>query len=907
MKILGLRLKNINSLKGEWRVDFRDPEFADHGLFAITGPTGAGKTSLLDAICLALYHQTPRLSVSSGSNQLMTRHTGECLAEVEFQVRDKTYRAFWSQHRANNKPEGNLQQPKVELAAGDGTILASQIKEKLRQVADITGLDFKRFTKSILLAQGEFAAFLNANANDRAELLEELTGTDIYGEISRRVFDRERDEKGSLELLKARAGVVTLLTPEDLDGLKREIERLKAEETGLRKSLAGLGRRLGWLDRKAELETDAKAARTRTGKAIAQLENAAPQLERLTAAVPALEIKPAYEAVKTAEASRDRKKKELAELISSITRAQARMTRVTKERADAAAALDKIKITAAKTESLITEKVLPLDEDIRSATREAKDTGTALKAAKRTMVDLEKKESQILEKEKSAAAALDSRNSYLDTHKAHSRLGEALPLIRSLFEQRTGLYEEKSAEVSKALGIRDKKSRIEQAIKKSQANLAARRKEAATLTKDIERLEEETLACLEDRTREDIFKVFNHLTETARTRGELSALAVQYDTAQNRIDALRGDLATQEREYGRAESRGEALALRKSDLKTRLSDLEQNLELEYRIAGLTEHRAQLKEGEACPLCGSLEHPGIDAYETVSPESTLARRAAAARELDETEKAADAAGNLLAGLRARMEAGRREETDLLEKIGGLRKQWDALSKTLGIHINPAHGEEIREWLNGQEQRLSGVKDTLNRLDRVAGRHQEKVNRLARVREGISQLSHELAMAEKDSGRLDGLAKETEQRINRLDRDIDAAETKVCRTMSGLADELPDHKAQGRWLKRYESLWQTWQETLSARDKAAADIATVREQLGLLRKEKDLENRRLEELEQSAGQKKAALDSLRAQRRDLFGEQTVATARQQLSKDIRNAEDGLKRAVKEEDLARSELDR
>ena len=94
MKILSLRFENLNSLYGVWSVDFQHRDYTNNGLFAITGPTGAGKSTLLDAICLGLFGQTPRLkTISKSENEIMSRHSGHCFAEVVFAVGDKTYRS----------------------------------------------------------------------------------------------------------------------------------------------------------------------------------------------------------------------------------------------------------------------------------------------------------------------------------------------------------------------------------------------------------------------------------------------------------------------------------------------------------------------------------------------------------------------------------------------------------------------------------------------------------------------------------------------------------------------------------------------------------------------------------------------------------------------------------------------
>ncbi len=250
MKILQLRFLNLNSLLGEWQIDLTDPAFGNEGIFAITGPTGAGKSTILDAICLALYGRTPRLNkITKSSNEIMSRHSGECFAEITFETPAGQFRCHWSQHRARKKSAGDLQSPKHEIAdAQSGKIIEAKIRNVAGRIEAITGMDFERFTLSMLLAQGSFAAFLQAAPDQRAPILEQITGSAIYSQISIRVHELRAIESGKLNTLQAELAGMALLSTEDEAQLNTRLQLQKQREGELNAEREKYSQAIKWLD-----------------------------------------------------------------------------------------------------------------------------------------------------------------------------------------------------------------------------------------------------------------------------------------------------------------------------------------------------------------------------------------------------------------------------------------------------------------------------------------------------------------------------------------------------------------------------------------------------------------------------------------------------------------------------------
>ena len=290
MKILNINFKNINSLEGEHSVDFEAAPFTDTGVFAITGPNGSGKSSILDVITLGLYGETFRFN--RPAEHVMTQQTGDCFAAIEFSLDGEKYRSSWSARRAEDDAKQALLPIEMSLyRSSDGEVLAQSPQQVCNQIAEITGMNFRSFTRSILLAQGDFSAFLNALDNERMDILEKIIGSDIYDDYKKDLFNKAEKSQKILDHLKQELDSIAFMDPEKQEACEQDLNDFNEQLNELREDQQHTKQQRGQLKAITSLQKSISDQENELKTAQTQLENLQLKLSKLSAGKDALAFK----------------------------------------------------------------------------------------------------------------------------------------------------------------------------------------------------------------------------------------------------------------------------------------------------------------------------------------------------------------------------------------------------------------------------------------------------------------------------------------------------------------------------------------------------------------------------------------------------------------------------------------
>ncbi len=716
MKIISVKLKNLNSLKGSHEVDFEKEPFTSSGLFAITGPTGAGKTTLLDAITLALYGKVPRMSADSPkptAELIMSRHEAEAYAEVVFSVNQVYYRSSWYARRAYGKATGSMREVKMDLLKLDPEeTLADSPKTVAAMVEELSGLDYDRFLRSVLLSQGEFAAFLKAKTDERGALLEKIAGTEIYSRISIASFEREKEARLQLQELERQIDNNRLLTDEAIDEMKISIAQLTELKKQIDQQQEELQQSLAWHRRIEELN-----------KRAAQLSS---NLEALD--LQKKECNSEYSQIASHEKTRSfhadlallaTLKARISSLEVEIKKQQEKQAELLVEKQQAQKALEEVSQNYTKVEVALNEsrplfaKVRALDTKLEGAKANWQSLEVQNNQVLTNLDDLRKRCRELTDQKKRSETALHEIQQWLELHVAYKEVHCDLPLLKQAIDNGKTENGRLFTKKAKLKGLQEEQKEQAGLIENNNELLEAEKQVLQVLEKEAADLKLALATILEEKAEQEWATQLELVTQQVRVSEQLVRLAREYAQYQAVQGQQQHDVVELEKKITNLHLEHESLVAKLKVEEELLAGLETVWRLKVKRQSFDEERLTLKEGEHCPLCGSKEHPWVKNYTAQAEEAHIAHAA--------QKEAVVAMQKLLMETTSRLGASRSELSsaqlviaDRAEKMNNLHQQFEQNRSQLPAHLTITSVNEIAELHDAREKECNFVQERLRTI-------------------------------------------------------------------------------------------------------------------------------------------------------------------------------------------------
>lgn len=618
MKILKIELQNINSLQSETPIiiDFENPIFQDVGLYAITGATGAGKTTILDAITIALYQNVPRFNrsnIKAGLIDVVSYGATDALSRVTFSIKNLRYEAQWSirlvakNGKRLTNPDENVRLKNLETEE----ILAEKKKEFRILIEKITQLTYQQFLRSVMLAQGEFAAFLSANASEKGKLLEQITGEEIYKKIGEAIGARKAKETKALDTIKSKINTEDLLSDNQRTELQKEQEYIAAEVSALTPKTQQLEKILQWYAKEELLRKEKEQLEADSEVLEKHREAQKPTIELLELHEKAKPFKEQIKVMKDLESS-ILEKKELLQRLINDEKADAEQLEIAKKKA-----LQNKEILIQKereqTEWLPKlDTVTTLDANILTLTQQKKGFTETFQQRSKVIEDLNRSIAKKHTESEQLKEKCNALESYLTTNKSTLLLEKELTDWNTKLtlrkNKRERLLDISKSKIEKDNALKNLKLTVSQKTEKLEA-------ENIGIGLLVEKLKEIDRAVAKKDLTESLAKQ-EQLKNQQETFTNALRITKTFQTDTNTKNKLEEEVKKLTDHNKSLKSELDVLIPKISKAKQAVEDAEKILHLERTIKSFEEERKKLVKEDPCPLCGSTEHPYVDTYQTI---------------------------------------------------------------------------------------------------------------------------------------------------------------------------------------------------------------------------------------------------------------------------------------------------